>query len=538
MPNAHLQSHHSRTLTVLHQNVQSIKNKIPGLEVFLSDLNKTHSITPEVLCFTETWMSESNHQTINLPGYVNLSSYFRTNQDGGGVSIFVRDHLNFVPIEINVPPVQLSFEYTAIKLRAHDITIVTIYRSNNPRSDIDIFFAQFDLLLQKTWKSRYLLVTGDFNINLLSTSADRTRFLTLIKLFNLRPSVKTSTRVTSKTSSCIDNILINFPIKNILNKETNIFSGIGDHKFAQVASFTIGSINEVKKVITRKFEDSKIELFKQRLSAADFSRGETASTSTNKMASFYDIFLGIFNEHFPFKITNVNLKQRKDWITPGIVKSCAKKRALFELTRLSTDQMVHEYYRNYNKILQKVIRSAKRLHTINHINKAPPNKKIKAVWDVIASFSKSKQRKYTEFKIRHQGVGSELSDPHKVAECFNTFFVEGTVATPQTGSHIVSPQPTLQNPHHVRLSVPTHPSLLTSFSQPILISHHTTSSSVHQYTPHSHSHLSYLWDSNFANHPASFILESTNATEIIKITNNFINKRSYGVDTVPILTYS
>ncbi|KAI5720977.1 hypothetical protein M8J77_019577 [Diaphorina citri] len=57
----------------------------------------------------------------------------------------------------------------------------------------------------------------------------------------MKVTVHTPTRVANGSSSCVDNIIVNFPTSNLLNTLTNIFSGLGDHKYAQVVSLQIGT---------------------------------------------------------------------------------------------------------------------------------------------------------------------------------------------------------------------------------------------------------------------------------------------------------
>lgn len=185
----------------------------------------------------------------NLPGYVNTASYFRDKILGGGVSIFVRDNLDFTPLSIDIKPVVFSFEFAAIKSTRLETAIICICRSNNTQSDIDNFYDYFDRLLQKLSSFKYLAICGDMNIYLLKNTSHRMNFVSILNLHNIKSSVLTPTRITPTSSSCIDNIFLNFSPKLLLNNNlTNVYFGLGDHKYCQLVKFNIEKIGKTEKL--------------------------------------------------------------------------------------------------------------------------------------------------------------------------------------------------------------------------------------------------------------------------------------------------
>ncbi|XP_026679845.1 uncharacterized protein DDB_G0284459-like, partial [Diaphorina citri] len=243
-------------------------------------------------------------------------------------------------------------------------------------------------------------------------------------MFNMKVTVHTPTRVANGSSSCVDNIIVNFPTSNLLNTLTNIFSGLGDHKYAQVVSLQIGEINEVKKILARTYKPVQIENFKRALSLTDFSSIYTFDDVNDKMLQFYSIFSRLFNECFPYKTISISdqRKKRKSWLTPGIIISSTKKRSLHQLCRYSRDPALHAHYRQYSKMLSKVVRAAKVRYTIDQIDSAPKHKKIKTIWNIVRSYSKTTKKQHVELRL--VGDRGEVKDPHTVAEMFNKYFVE------------------------------------------------------------------------------------------------------------------
>ena len=74
------------TLSVLHQNVQSISNKKTKLDFVL----KSRLKNIEVLCFTEHWVKADYLNLIQIDQYKLLSNFSRKKYDHGGSCIYVK----------------------------------------------------------------------------------------------------------------------------------------------------------------------------------------------------------------------------------------------------------------------------------------------------------------------------------------------------------------------------------------------------------------------------------------------------------------
>ncbi|KAL1448626.1 hypothetical protein WDU94_003700 [Cyamophila willieti] len=325
--------------------------------------------------------------------------------------------------------------------------------------------------MNKLKKFRYVLLAGDYNVDLLTRSTNRSQLQTVLNLFNLSPSVTKPTRF----KTCLDNIFINFSPKLILNKETNIFTGIGDHQHAQLISFHTNSSKTSNKIFTRTYCPTQISSFMSALENADFSNVYNQANVDVQLLHFYHLFLSLFHQHFPYKLISTGNKKQKPWITRGIIVSSARKRSLYNLTLYSVDPSVHQHYKNYSKILQKVVRDAKKNFTLKTLRTAPKNKKIKTVWNVVKTFSKSdKSRSKESFQLKHQS--RIVDNPVEVANIFNDFWVNiaprmGNNPPPQS----TSSDPTLPPPQSTS-SDPTLPPPQSTSSDPTLPPPQSTSS--------------------------------------------------------------
>ena len=76
-------------LTVLHQNICSLRHKITDLEVLLS----TELKHVEVLCLTEHWQKDQTISCINICNFEMVSAFCRRSSSHCGAGIYVKDGL-------------------------------------------------------------------------------------------------------------------------------------------------------------------------------------------------------------------------------------------------------------------------------------------------------------------------------------------------------------------------------------------------------------------------------------------------------------
>ena len=74
----------SRVLKILHQNVQSLPNKLLDLSLFLT----TDVVDIDILCFTEHWLKFEQKNSIHIDQFKLISSFHRTTKkvEGPGIS--------------------------------------------------------------------------------------------------------------------------------------------------------------------------------------------------------------------------------------------------------------------------------------------------------------------------------------------------------------------------------------------------------------------------------------------------------------------
>jgi hypothetical protein len=96
--------------------------------------------------------------------------------------------------------------------------------------------------------------------------------------------------------------------------------------------------------------------------------------------NFLNTYLRCFYSSIPKKEIKHNNTYNK-WTTKGIKISCKRKRELLLLCRQSNDLNLKIYYKQYCKILSKVILAAKKLYYNKIIINS--NNKMRSTWKII-----------------------------------------------------------------------------------------------------------------------------------------------------------
>ena len=170
-------------------NARSMRDKAPAL----SDLVVSKGI--DLLGITETWLTIRETSSDLAEMTPNGFSFFQTprvNKRGGGVGLFVSNAFKFTPI--NLPSLS-SFECISGKLECGRacLNILIIYRPPGPASS---FFSELqDLLVYLASLPHDLVLMGDLNLHLESSSSDVRQLTAILESFDLNQHVNFPTHI-------------------------------------------------------------------------------------------------------------------------------------------------------------------------------------------------------------------------------------------------------------------------------------------------------------------------------------------------------
>lgn len=401
-------------MSIIHQNVQCLNNKVEDLEVFLDGEGC------DVLCLTEHWYTHNNIESVGVAGFSLLSHFSRQSGIHGGAAIFVNRLVSSSDTfsasnmdEIDRLSTEFSFECSAVKIKYLNFSfiVLAIYRSGG--GDFEVFNERFGGALEVL--SRYpnysIFICGDFNVNFLSSSPELDRFTDLIASYGIMETVDEPTRL----GSCLDNICTD--VASDCRMVSVIHNGLSDHSAQKIIFFELLTKPRPTNKLYRELNNQyNMQNFRDMLKNEDWRDVQQNEDPSCQYDNFLKIVSHYFELAFPLrKEKNLN-KNKIGWITRGIRISSEKLKTLhFLIQNGNVDLKV--YYGKYKKIYKKVIRAAKLLHNNILMNNA--SNMTRTAWNIINAQT-NKLPKAT--KIELECNGEIIKDPDRVALYFNEYF--------------------------------------------------------------------------------------------------------------------
>ncbi|KAG5867173.1 hypothetical protein JTB14_029928 [Gonioctena quinquepunctata] len=291
-------------------NIRSVNNKNNLIEVELNDSN-TYFIA-----LVETWAKEDEVCSISINEYNFISHYSRKILRGGGCAIWARKDLIVEPVNVIKHCIEQDFEVCGVKWSFNQKLhiLICIYRA--PTGNFQTFG------------------TGEFNINFNIPSFEANEILNIMAQFGLHEVVFENTRVTSTTSTRIDNVFINVDNEVVTSIDD---TPISDHKSitvkvnSEIELHTYTSDNTLK-MQKRNFNSTNKELFANTLKVENWSEVYDLHDCSDKFNQFFMKFWEIFDVCFPLS-NRIGKTNKKSWVSSVIKTSSENLRDLFILQK-------------------------------------------------------------------------------------------------------------------------------------------------------------------------------------------------------------
>ena len=373
---------------------------------------------PHILCITEHHLNREELASFHVENYVLGSSYCRKLKNKGGVCIFIHNSITFTSIDIENYCLDQDFEACAIRLSSKHgaFCILAVYRS--PQGHFNTFLTNFDLTLHKFYNHNLnFIICGDFNVDYCTENLKRTQLDGILHSYNLSSVVDFPTRISSCSYSTIDNFFIDNSYLNKFNI-IPIINGLSDHD-AQLLTIQLVQqhIKGQNAFYKRNINQYTIDDFLHKLSHETWApvfEGNDVNTNFN---TFLNTFLRYFYSSFP--MVKVNKPHNyNSWITTGIRTSCQHKRVLYLKLRNNNNPSLKKYFKDYCRILSRVINDAKRLDYDRQILNS--NNAMRISWKLI--------NKEIGRDCKSPGVqslvtnGRSITDYQIIANTFNNHF--------------------------------------------------------------------------------------------------------------------
>ena len=249
---------------------------------------------------------------------------------------------------------------------------------------VNTFNSEFlkPLLHKISSENKQALLLGDFNINLLNSHLDPASadFLDILGSNLIIPQILLPTRVTDHSKTLIDNIFS-------CVSETGCTSGnlcylISDH-LPQFCVFHSPDFGVKRKDEVFRHDWSKFDHENFILDFLDIDWEQIFSDQEMNPDTCFDVFdskmKGLLEVHLPQKkLTKRQLKTRlKPWITPGILKSIAKRDHFFRKFTKSKNvelkSQFHNLFKSYRNMIVTLCRRSKSNFYTQYFNQYSSN---------------------------------------------------------------------------------------------------------------------------------------------------------------------
>lgn len=280
---------------------------------------------------------------------------------GGGVGFYIR---NGVTTRICENPINPPVEQMWLKITLNRVKLIvgTAYRP--PWLDIDIFFDALTDSISSFGNFDYIILLGDFNINLLIQDSHYYKFYSFMQYFNLVQYVSSPTHFTDHSQTLIDVICSNMQLSNII---IDHIPSLSNHAF-----LTCEISVKKPKLVPRHFfyrplKNINLDAFQANISC--FQWDEIASlTNVNDMVrKFNDTLLQIYDLYAPVKYAVIK-RESHPWITDTVremIKLRNKAFQRFKMTKLKTHE---QYYKNLKKTVRSAIYNEKKAYFTHYVN--------------------------------------------------------------------------------------------------------------------------------------------------------------------------
>ena len=418
----------SKSLSFFHLNIASLEKHFYELTSLFSRLN--HKF--DVIGISETRIQSSSSFNSSLEGYKFLSTPAFSSV--GGTAIYISKFFDSKPREdlsklVSSSDGHLESVFAEIVFKNRkNLVVGCIYK--HPHMEVDLFNNNYLSPLLKTVdnEGKSITLLGDFNIDLLTceSSISHSNFLDILGASQILPSITLPTRITSTSSTLIDNIFIPPSDSDIISG--NLTVAISDH-LPQFLLFDNKPQIKSKTSLGYRRDWSKFnrEQFKNQFENLNWD--EILNIEEGDVNSSLNSFLGhttsLFEEHVPLvKITRREFNLfHKPWISSGLLTSMRVRDSLFReyLSASSPDikSFLRSSYTFYRNRIVSLLRLSKKLHYSRYFQSNSGN--LRKLWvgvrEVISSNS-SKSDTVISLKLNN----SITSEPSIVCDAFNDFY--------------------------------------------------------------------------------------------------------------------
>ena len=266
-----------------------------------------------------------------------------------------------------------------------------------------------ETLIELNRHNREVVITGDFNMNLLKLK-ERSKYAefldTMIKN-SYFPKITLPTRLSKSSATLIDNFYCKLSKPGLCTQSGIIYTNLSDHcpYFTCLDDATDKKPSHPKYIHVRKNTEASRRSFRSALAQTDFHtlwNQDLRSNPGDNYNKFHERLMNLKADYMPGKtIKSHKHKHKKSkWITNGILNSIKFRDSMskeLQQTPRKSDRYntLKTYLSTYNKIIKKSIREAKILYYTESFDRQKHD--IKKTWKLISEIICKTSHRKTAF---------------------------------------------------------------------------------------------------------------------------------------------
>jgi len=417
-------------LHFVHLNCNSLLNKIDEIRKFVLDFK------PHVICFSETKIDSSvTNAEIQIDGYSNIRR--DRNRHGGGVACYVNNSIHYnerkdfsgdfenIFIDILLPkttPILLGVVYRPPKTLNFDELLGNSIANSGSFDKQEVYIlgdTNYNLLDRKNkliLKKGYRFSSDDSNY---TTPLYLTKkYVELIRTYGLTQLIEEPTRITDKTSTLLDHILVNTPSKVVQSGVLN--KCISDHDMIYMTrkhqNIRTGQHNTVKIRSMKKYTK---ELFIQKLSEIQFPDYSIFESINEAYTDFITKFMIAIDSISPLKQVRVKTNT-KPWFDGNILEAIRVRDKLRKKYKKSGLQVDFDMFKDAQKHAKQLTKTKKCTYVKDQLraNIAKPSK----LWKVLKSIGLPSNANNTAKVCLKDKDNALLFEPKETSNIFKDFY--------------------------------------------------------------------------------------------------------------------
>jgi len=336
-------------IRIVSHNIQGIHSKLTEIYQWTNDsINKN-----VIFCLTEIWISPQS-PPVNIQGFHTFLSpiHHRTKSAAKSVkskyypgsclliseSLSIERHSLCIDIENSCQ--LLDVTCCVILCKHFRLAVVSISRS--PSTDVKSCLAELNnVFMQLLSLTKYVVVVGDLNIDLLKNTAIQKNYKDLLSDFQFVQYNSEPSRVTRTSATLIDHVLCT-PVSSV--KKCYQAIGLSDHR-TQILELTIPSIKSiVNPVITRSFCNCDWDELRKALITAPWQVMEIYDNINDMWHFFCSILQNCLHVYAPLRLSSKKSRRPTPWMTPSLliaIKDKKRAKRKVEISHNSNDIVVY-----------------------------------------------------------------------------------------------------------------------------------------------------------------------------------------------------